>query len=81
MFHDGTAVGEGRVDITQPMIFSADETTDVGRETGTSVSSEYNAASSKFNGRISWVQIDIGDEDSDHFIDDEERLRIAMARQ
>jgi arylsulfatase len=81
LFHDGTAVGEGRVDLTQPMIFSADETTDVGRETGTSVSSEYNAASSKFNGRIAWVQIDIGDEDSDHFIDDEERLRIAMARQ
>jgi arylsulfatase len=81
LFHDGTAVGQGRVDLTQPMIFSADETTDVGRETGTSVSSEYNAASSKFNGRIAWVQIDIGDEDSDHFIDDEERLRIAMARQ
>ena len=81
LFHDGTSVGEGRVELTQPMIFSADETTDVGRETGTSVSTEYNAASSKFNGRIAWVQIDIGDDDSDHFIDDEERLRIAMARQ
>jgi len=81
LFHDGTSVGAGRVELTQPMIFSADETTDVGRETGTAVSSEYTAASSKFNGRIAWVQIDIGDEDSDHFIDDEERLRIAMARQ
>ena len=33
LFHDGSAVGEGRVEMTQPMVFSADETTDVGRET------------------------------------------------
>jgi hypothetical protein len=67
--------------MTQPMIFSADETTDVGRETGTTVSAEYTAATSRFNGKIDWVQIDIGDDDNDHFIDDDERLRIAMARQ
>ena len=81
LYHDGKAVGEGRVDLTQPMIFSADETTDIGRETGTTVSSEYTPASSRFNGRIAWVQIDIGADDNDHYIDDDERLRIAMARQ
>jgi hypothetical protein len=27
------------------------------------------------------VQIDLGTDDNDHFIDPEERLRIAMARQ
>ena len=81
LYHDGKAVGEGRVDLTQPMVFSADETTDIGRETGTTVSSDYTPASSRFNGRIEWVQIDIGADDNDHYIDDEERLRIAMARQ
>jgi arylsulfatase len=81
LFHDGSAVGEGRVELTQPMVFSADETTDVGRETGTAVSSAYTTGTSRFNGRIEWVQIDIGEDDNDHFIDDEERLRIAMARQ
>ena len=81
LYHDGKAVGEGRVDLTQPMIFSADETTDIGRETGTTVSSEYTPASSRFNGRIEWVQIDIGADDNDHYIDDQERLRVAMARQ
>ncbi len=81
VYHDGKAVGEGRVDLTQPMVFSADETTDIGRETGTTVSSDYTPASSRFNGRIEWVQIDIGADDNDHYIDDEERLRIAMARQ
>ena len=81
LFHDGQAVGEGRVEMTQPMIFSADETTDIARETGTTVTSGYSTATSRFNGRIDWVQIDLGDDVHDHYIDDEERLRIAMARQ
>ena len=37
LFHDGTEVGTGRVEATQPMIFSADETTDIGYESGTTV--------------------------------------------
>jgi len=81
LFYDGAEAGAGRVEMTQPMIFSADETTDIGRETGTTVTSEYTAATSRFNGKIRWVQIDIGEDDNDHFIDDDERLRIAMARQ
>jgi len=81
LFYDGEKSGAGRVEMTQPMIFSADETTDIGRETGTTVTSEYTPATSRFNGKIDWVQIDIGDDDNDHFIDDDERLRIAMARQ
>ena len=35
LYYDGNEVGKGRVDQTQGFIFSADETTDVGRETGT----------------------------------------------
>ncbi|GAA1962043.1 arylsulfatase [Microbacterium deminutum] len=81
LYYDGAAVGTGRVGATQPMIFSADETTDVGYESGTSVSADYTAQSSRFTGKIHWVQIDIGDEDNDHLIDPDERLRIAMARQ
>jgi hypothetical protein len=37
LYHDGQQVGDGRVDRTQPMIFSADETADVGREGGTPI--------------------------------------------
>jgi arylsulfatase len=81
LYHDGSAVGEGRVEMTHAMIFSADETTDVGRETGTTVASDYTAHTSQFNGTIEWVQIDLGDDDNDHLIDDEERLRVAMSRQ
>ncbi|KRC35583.1 arylsulfatase [Oerskovia sp. Root918] len=81
LFHDGTPVGTGRVGATQAMVFSADETTDVGYESGTPVSPDYSPRSSRFSGRIHWVQIDVGTDDHDHFIDPDERLRIAMARQ
>ena len=81
LYYDGDGVGTGRVQITQPMVFSADETTDIGYESGTTVTPDYTPATSRFTGRINWVQIDLGDDDNDHFIDPEERLRIAMARQ
>ena len=81
LYYDGNAVGTGRVENTQPMIFSGDETTDIGQETGTTVSPDYTARDSRFTGKINWVQIDLGTDDHDHFIDPEERLRLAMARQ
>ena len=81
LYYDGTPVGSGRVEVTQPMIFSADETTDIGYESGTTVTPDYTAKDSRFTGKIKWVQIDLGSDDHDHFIEPEERLRIAMARQ
>ena len=41
LYLDGDKAGEGRVDGTEPMIFSADETTDVGTDGGTPVSDDY----------------------------------------
>ena len=80
---DGDKVGEGRVEATQPMVFSADETTDVGSDSATPVSDDYGVQDGRFTGRVRWIQIDIDDaaEDLDHLITPEERLRVAMARQ
>jgi arylsulfatase A-like enzyme len=81
LYYDGKKVGEGRVERTHPMMFSADETTDVGRDTATPVSSDYTRTTSIFNGKVHWVQIDLGKDVHDHFISPEERLNLAMARQ
>ena len=83
LYVDGEAAGEGRVEMTVPMVFSADETTDVGKDTGTPVSPDYGTTGNAFNGRVHWVQIDIDEKavDLDHLITPEERFRIAMARQ
>ena len=68
---------------TQGVIFWADETTAIGRETETTVSRDYTAHTSRFNGKIDWVRIDLGDDakDADHYIEPDERFRVAMARQ
>ncbi|MGW9630647.1 arylsulfatase [Agromyces sp. NPDC055520] len=81
LYYDGAAVGTGRVGATQAMVFSADETTDIGYESGTAVSPDYTPQTSRFTGKINWVQIDLGDDDHDHLVDPDERMRIAMARQ
>jgi arylsulfatase len=83
LFADGDKVGEGRIDATEPMMFSGDETTDLGSDSATPVSDEYGPATSRFTGQIQWVQIDLGKdaEDADHMITAEERMRVAMIRQ
>src|SRR4029078_9772820 len=68
LFYDGQPVGTGRVERTVPLIFSADETTDVGQAKRESVSSEYTRLTSSFNGKIGWVQLDAGLDDQDHLI-------------
>ncbi|HWX81821.1 MAG TPA: sulfatase-like hydrolase/transferase, partial [Steroidobacteraceae bacterium] len=81
LYLDGKKVGEGRVEITVPMIFSADETCDVGKGTGSAVSPDYDPKHNEFNGEVNWVQIDLEKDSHDHLISPEERFRVAMARQ
>ena len=83
LYLDGAAVGEGRVDGTVPLIFSVDETVDVGRDLGTPVAGDYSTDASSFSGTIDWVEIDLDDAaaNADHLITPEQRLRVAMARQ
>lgn len=66
---------------TVPMLFSADETCDVGKETGSTVSPDYGPGDNEFTGRVNWVQIDLGKDDQDQLISPDERFKIAMARQ
>src|SRR5207253_6008554 len=83
LYLDGAKVGEGRVEATVPLIFSADETADVGRDTASPVSDDYDRESSVFTGKVNCVQIDLGEAavHADHLITPEECLRVAMARQ
>ena len=83
LYLDGAEVGSGRVQMTVPMLFSGDETTDVGTDSATPVSDDMGAAETDFTGKVEWVQIDVDEaaEDPDHLISPEDRLRVAMARQ
>jgi arylsulfatase len=83
LYVDGARAAEGRIDATVPVVFSADETADVGNDTGTPVTDDLVDGQAAFNGRVDWVQIDLdaAAEDLDHLITPEERYRVAMARQ
>jgi arylsulfatase A-like enzyme len=81
LYYDGKAVGHGRVERTQPMIYSADEACDVGADTGSPASPDYGPTGNTFSGTIDWVQIDLGDDSHEHLINSEDRLTVAMARQ
>src|SRR6185295_3347988 len=83
LYIDGEQVGEGRLAATVPLIFSGDETTDLGQDTASPVGDDYTTEESVFSGTVNWVQLDVGEdaEDLDHLITPEERLRVAMARQ
>jgi arylsulfatase A-like enzyme len=79
LYYDGVQVGEGRVEATQPFIFSADETTDVGYEAGTPVSAD--TPQGRFTGTINWVQIDLGSDTHDHLVDPAHAMSVAMSLQ
>ncbi len=56
---DGAKAAEGRIEKTQPGIFSVDDLADVGTDDGTWVTNY--GASSKFNGKLNKVTIQISD--------------------
>jgi arylsulfatase A-like enzyme len=82
LFVDGAKTGEGKVDATAAMIFSADDTCDVGKDDGAHVADDY-PASNHFTGVVNWAEIDVSDaaEDADHYLSPDELLRVAVARQ
>ena len=64
------------------MVFSADETTDVGVKFGSPMTPDVPAGEkSAFNGTVIAVVVDLKDESTDHLLSREEVLNVIMARQ
>jgi hypothetical protein len=79
LFVDGMKVSDGRLDATIPIGFSADETTDVGKDTGSRVVPDYDYGST-FTGRVNWVAIETGDDDQTHLITPDQQLAFHLAQ-
>jgi arylsulfatase A-like enzyme len=60
LFVNDKKVGEGRIDKTVPGRFSADETFDIGKDTGSPVSMDYSSPN-PFTGKLKQVNIRLGD--------------------
>ena len=80
---DGETVAEGRLEATVPLVFSLDETCDVGHDTGSPVSDDYRSEDSEFTGTVDSVLFEIaeGATDFSHLVDPQLRLSMALARQ
>jgi arylsulfatase len=83
LYTDGKKVGEGNVEATLATIFSADDGTDVGEDSGAAISPDYGPVGNHFNGEVKGVQLSIADNpnNSDHLVNPEDAIRAAMGRQ
>jgi arylsulfatase len=81
LYTDGVRSGGGRVDATVPLLYSGDETADVGCDRGTPVCDDYPPRANEFSGTIRWLQIEVDPDSQDHLVSPEDRLRVIMGRQ
>jgi arylsulfatase len=80
LYIDGKAVGEGRLEQTMPMVFSADETSDVGRKRGSPMTPDVPALHNEFTGTVEVVVVEAA-ESTDHLLNREQVLNMIMSRQ
>jgi len=59
VFVNDKKAAEGRIERTQPMIFSGDETADVGVDDATPVTEEYKAYENEFTGKILKIVLEV----------------------
>jgi arylsulfatase len=81
LYTNGKKVGEGRVDATLATIFSADDGTDVGEDSGAAISPDYGPVGNHFNGEIKGVQLSIADDPNNHMVNPEDAIKAALGRQ
>jgi arylsulfatase len=82
LYIDGKSVGSGRVEKTLPIVFSADETSDVGIKRGSPITADLPAENNAFTGTVRLVVIETDTkEDVQHLISREDLLHILLARQ
>lgn len=81
LFTDGKKVGEGRIEHTHATVFSADSTAMVGNKYGAPVCTDFSIAQNRFTGKVRWVEINLGLDEYNHLITQEEKMRIAMSIQ
>ncbi|MBV8164930.1 MAG: arylsulfatase [Candidatus Eremiobacteraeota bacterium] len=81
LFVDGKSVAQGRLEQTIAMVFSADETSDVGVKRGSPMTADMPPDQSRFNGTVDAVVIETSGESQDHLLSREQVLNMIVARQ
>jgi arylsulfatase len=82
LYIDGNVAGSGRVERTVPMVFSLDETSNVGIKPGSQITPDVPIGNNAFTGTVQLVVIEADtQEEVDHLISREDLLRILLTHQ
>jgi arylsulfatase A-like enzyme len=81
LYTDGEKTGEGRVDATEPMSFTASETAEVGRELGTPVLPGASPEETELNADVKWVELTAGADDHSHMINPDDVIHMVLTKQ
>ena len=82
LYIDGKSVGAGKIERTLPMVFSIDETYDLGIKRGSPITSDLPTENTAFTGTVRVVVIETDSKESvDHLISHDQLINILMARQ
>jgi hypothetical protein len=82
LFIDANAVGSGRVEHTMAMVFSADETSDVGLKRGAPITHDVPTENNAFTGTVQVIVIEADTKENvDHLISREDLVNMLMALQ
>jgi arylsulfatase len=73
-------VAEGRIGRTHPIIFSADETADVGMDDATPVTEDYKAYENKFTGKIVKITLEVKEMKAGDKAEEEKSRAIAKEK-
>ena len=82
LYIDGKSVGAGKIERTLPIIFSADETSDLGIKRGSPMTSDLPTENNAFTGTVRLLVIETDPKGNvDHLISHDQLIHILMARQ
>ena len=80
LFVNDKPVAEGRIERTEPFIFSADETADVGEDDATPVTEDYKERDNAFTGKIQKVTVALQPAQAPSAADEEARKNAAFKK-
>ncbi|MGO9603699.1 MAG: arylsulfatase, partial [Candidatus Binataceae bacterium] len=82
LYIDGKTVGSGRIESTLALVFSADETSDVGMKRGSPITPDMPTENNAFTGTVQVIVIDADTKENvDHLISREDLVNMLMALQ
>ncbi len=81
LFASNKEIASSRIERTVPLAYDANDGMEIGMDLGAQVTDDYPEGSSRFNGTIDWVRMDLGADDQSSKVSDEQKYHMRMGKQ